>query len=137
VLRDRVHHKIWLCQDSYISKVARTFNLVHRKARTPLAVEPLIAYDGSATPKEKLRYQHKVGSAGYPASITRPDYARALQKLSEFLQNPGPDHNEAIDQCITYQHTTKTYALEYRSTDIAPVLQTASDASFSDDVIRR
>ena len=32
VLCNQVHHKIWLCQDSYISKVACTFNLVHHKA---------------------------------------------------------------------------------------------------------
>ena len=65
VLRDRVHHKIWLCQDSYISKVARTFNLVHRKARIPLAVEPLLRYEGTATPEDTLLYQRKVGSIGH------------------------------------------------------------------------
>jgi hypothetical protein len=137
ILRDRVHHKIWLCQDSYVSKIARTFNLVHRKARTPLAVEPLTTYDGTATPEETLRYQRKIGSIGYPASITRPDCARALQKLSQFLQNPGPAHHDAADQCIAYLHTTKTYALEYGSADISPVLLTASDASFADDIVRR
>ena len=56
VLRDRVYHRIWLCQDLYISKIARTFNLVHRKARIPLAVEPLLKYEGITTPKEKLHY---------------------------------------------------------------------------------
>ena len=56
VLRDRVYHKVWLCQDSYISKVARTFNLVYRKARIPLAVEPLLRYEGTATPEDTLRY---------------------------------------------------------------------------------
>ena len=137
MLRDRVYHRIWLCQDLYISKIARTFNLVHRKARIPLAVEPLLKYEGIATPEDKLHYQRKVGSIGYPASITRPDCARALQKLSKFLQNPGPAYQDTADQCIAYLHSTKTYALEYGSTDITPALLTASDALFADDAIRR
>ena len=137
ILRDRVHHKIWLCQDSYISKIARTFNLVHHKARIPLAVEPLTKYEGSATPEERLHYQRKVGLIGYPASITRPDCARALQKLSEFLQNPGPAHEEAADQCIAYLHSTKPYALEYGSADASPALLAASDVFFANDSVRR
>ena len=56
VLRNRVHHKIWLCQESYISKVARTFNLVYCKARIPLAVEPLLRYEGTTTPEDTLIY---------------------------------------------------------------------------------
>ena len=52
----------------------------------------LVKYEGTATVHEKKLYQGKVGSIGYPASISRPDCARALQKLSEFLQNPGPEH---------------------------------------------
>jgi Reverse transcriptase (RNA-dependent DNA polymerase) len=137
ILRDRIHHKVWLIQDAYISKIARQFNLLHRKARAPMPIEKLERYDGTATPEEIHRYQRKVGSVGY-ATTTRPDCAFALHKLSLFLQNPAPEHEEAVDQCIAYLHTTKSYALEYGSNDSnIPIFQCASDASFGDDTLRR
>jgi hypothetical protein len=117
----------------------QSFNLEHRKARIPIATEALIKKeDGEATIHEKQRYQRKVRSIGYPTSITRPDCARALQKLSEFLQNPSPEHEEAADQCIAYLNSTRYYPLEYGSqTDIPPLFEAASDASFADDPVRR
>jgi hypothetical protein len=137
VLRDRIHHKLWLCQDSYITKIAKTFNLQYRKARTPMSTNLLMPYKDQSTKHDTHRYQRKVGSIAYLASTTRPDCSRALQKLSEFLQNPSPDHEAAADQCIAYAYTTRFYALEYSSSDIQPIFQVASDASFADDNERR
>ena len=137
VVRDRIHHKIWLCQDSYISKLAAKFGLEHQKARTPLLMEPLLKFDGTASPHAIHQYQRKVGSINYPATITRPDCSRALQKLSEFLQNPGPTHEAAADRCIAYLHTTRCYALEYGALqDHHPIFLCASDASFADEPTR-
>jgi hypothetical protein len=137
VMRDRVHHKLWLCQDSYITKVAKTFNLEYRKARAPMATDILKPYEGQALPYDTHRYQRKVGSIAYLASTTRPDCTRTLQKLSEYLQNPSPDHETAADQCIAYAHTTRFYALEFNSADIQTIFQVASDTSFADDSVRR
>ena len=140
ILRDRIHHKLWLCQDSYISKIAARFGLEHTKARTPLAMEPLLKFDGEATPHAKVRYQRKVGSINYPTTITRPDCARALQKLSEFMQNPSPTHEAAVDRCISYLNSTRGYALEYGSPPAhshSPIFLCASDASFADEPTRR
>jgi hypothetical protein len=87
ILRDRIHHRIWLCQDPYITNIARIYNLEHRKAKVPLSPEKVLTrFDGEARIHEKHLYQRKVGSIGYPATITRPDCSRALQKLSEFQQ---------------------------------------------------
>ena len=137
ILRDRIHHKLWLCQDSYIMKIAKTFNLEYRKARVPMITDALKKYDGEATPHEKYRYQRKVGSIAYPSAVTRPDVSRALQKLSEFLQNPSPEHEAAADHCIAYLHSTKNLALEYHATNLPPTFLAASDASHADDIIRR
>ena len=43
-----------------------------------------------------------VGLLLYATYITRPDIARALGKLSEFLRNPLPLHNAAAQRAITY-----------------------------------
>ena len=43
-----------------------------------------------------------VGLLLYAAYITRPDAARALSKLSEFLRNPLPLHNATARRAIEY-----------------------------------
>jgi hypothetical protein len=52
----------------------------------------LLPFDGQADKQQIHLYQQKVGSANYAAVVTRPDIARTIQKLSEFLVNPGPDY---------------------------------------------
>ena len=56
ILRDRIHHKVWLCQDSYIAKIAKMFNLEHRKAKTPMITDHLLKNDQQATPTDIHRY---------------------------------------------------------------------------------
>ena len=63
IIRNRAAKKLWLCQDSYIEKIAYTFRLpAGRKApATPLPVEELTKYEGTATPESIHSYQSKVG----------------------------------------------------------------------------
>ena len=49
-------------------------------------------YDSKATLHEKHCYQYKVSLIAYPVLVTRLDVLRALQKLSEFLQNPSLEY---------------------------------------------
>jgi hypothetical protein len=79
-----------LLQDSYITKIARTFKLELQEAKSPLLVKPLTKFEGETTDHEKHLHQRKVSSIAYAASTTRSDCARALQKLSVFLQNSSP-----------------------------------------------
>ena len=87
ILRDRENRKLWLLQDSYIDKIAEKFNITPSAypVRTPLTTEELVPYDDIATPEQIHYYQHTVGTLNYPATITRPDIAKSLSKLSEFL----------------------------------------------------
>jgi hypothetical protein len=78
ILRDQIYHKIWLCQDLYVAKVAKTFNLEHRKAKTPMITDHLFKNEQQATPIDVHRYQRKVRLIRYPASITRPDICYTL-----------------------------------------------------------
>jgi hypothetical protein len=141
VVRDRDQRKIWLCQDAYVSRIAKKFNLEGRKARVPLSPNIVLQkYEGKATSYDIHLYQTKVGSIGYPTTMTRPDCARTLQKLSLFLQNPGSQHLDAVDQAIAYMNCTKTLALEFGSATLSkspPLFLAAADASFADDAVRR
>ena len=45
VIRDRHQRKIWLCQDSYIEKITKTFHLEDIKpASMPMATGELVLY---------------------------------------------------------------------------------------------
>ena len=135
VIRDRPQRKIWLCQDSYIDKIARTFHLTDGKAPpTPMAMDNLQPYTSKASAQEMYAYQCKIGSLTYPMTITWPDVTRMANKLSEFLHNPSPIHHSAADRAIRYLYSTKHLALEFGSTDDCQRAFTgASDAAYGDN----
>lgn len=139
VLRDREKRKIWLCQDAYVQKLVDTFKLQHgpKLPKTPMAVEPLLAYRDTATPESIHLYQKKIGFINYAAVTTRPDIARAAQKLAQFNLNPSKQHHEAADRCILYLQRTKALALEFGQSSVEGVLHAYSDASYADNEDRK
>jgi hypothetical protein len=138
IIRDRKQQKLWLCQDAYISSVAAKYHLTDRPpVYTPLPVEEMKPFDGTATTAEIKIYQGKVGSVQYPTTITRPDAAKAAAKLSQFLRNPGPQHQHAVDRLICYLYTTRYLALQYGDKGDMESIELASDASFADNQDRR
>ena len=138
VIRDRPNRKLWLLQDSYISKIANRFHLTHElpesRLFTPIALDGIQPYQGQATHAKKYEYMQKVGSLLYATIVTRPDAAKAANKLAEFAVNPGPEHLKAVNRAITYLYHTQHYALEYSSPMENPeeVFICASDAAYGD-----
>ena len=105
---------------------------------TPLTQDELILYNGQASLQDIYIYQRKVGSLQYPATITRPDIARTTSKLSKFLQNPSPQHQEAINRAINYAYNSRHLAIEYSAnTNEQNVFACASDAAFGDNPTTR
>lgn len=138
ILRDRQQHKLWLCQDTYISSVAMRYHLTHRApVYTPLPVEELMPYEGTASAEDIKLYQQKVGSSQYATTITRPDAAKAAAKLSQFLMNPGPQHQNAVDRVICYLYTTRFRAIEFGIGSGLESIEFASDASYGDNPDRK
>lgn len=136
IMRNRAQQKLWLCQDSYVSKIAASFHLEEliRYPNTPMTVENLENYSGKATSQEIYAYQRRVGSLLYATTITRPDATRTANKLSEFLQNLGPSHMEAVNRAIAYLYNTRFLALEYsKSNPNAVPFICSSDAAYADD----
>jgi hypothetical protein len=137
IIRHRPTRRLWLCQDSYIDKIAGRF---HQKdalrVQAPFPVDNLEPYDILAHPMSITGYQQKIGSALYAVINTRPDCARCVSRLSEFMLNPSPAHHHAIDRVIAYLYQTKGYAILFDgySTNI---ITRASDASFADDTMTR
>ena len=139
IIRDRLKRKVWLCQDSYIKKIAYTFHLTDGKApATPMATDELLPYNGQASPQEIYRYQRKIGSLTYATAITRLDVSRTASKLAEFLTNPSPTHHAAAERAIRYLYHHKGLAIEYGSTDdTLQAFTCASDAAFGDNIATR
>jgi hypothetical protein len=137
IIRD--NEASYLCQDSYIEQVAKRYNIdLSKLPPTPCASNISFAkYDGQASKASIKLYQQKVGSVIYASIITRPDIAFVAAKLSEFMQNPSPEHMQAIDRVILYLYRTRFLAICYKRNDFEVVLQAASDASFADNIDRR
>jgi reverse transcriptase-like protein len=139
IVQDRPNRKLWLIQDSYIENFGHKFNVTIAKTpKTPLPSTALLPYTGQATPQQTYGYQQHIGSLNFPAIITRPDIARACSKLSEYLQNPGPEHIAAAEHLSQYLIATKNLALEYSGNiNDHKVFFVWSNAAFADDKITR
>ena len=98
-----------------------------------MSTEELLLSSTQASPQEIHSYQMKVGYLNYAAMVTRPDIARATQKLAEFLTNPGPEHHDAANRVIAYLRSTKTLAIESGPTLSGSLFEVSSDASFADN----
>ena len=137
IIRDRPNHLLWLCQDSYIDKLASKFNVPSdlHYYRTPLPVEILTKNTEQASPQEVYAYQQRVGSINFAAVITRPDVADAASKLSEHLTNPSHHHLELANRTINYLVGTRSLAIQFNglSEQSRTIFLASSDASFADD----
>ncbi|EED12022.1 conserved hypothetical protein [Talaromyces stipitatus ATCC 10500] len=135
ILRDREQQKIWICQDSYITKIAKKFGLTYGLVKTPISVD-IKPFDGKATNQDIYHYQEMVGSVMYAAVITRIDIAKAVNKLAKHATNPSPIHIQQIKQVIQYLFNIRFLAIEYsplRKSE-SDVVVCASDASFRDNI---
>jgi len=85
-----------------------------------------------------LEYSQIVSSCTYFIAITRANTAFATKILAEILQNPGPQHFDAIYKCLDYLEATKHYALELRTLRTKhPIFAIASNAAYADNLITR
>ena len=65
----------------------------------------------------KVLYSKAIGSVLWPVVVSQPDTAYAIGILSQFIQNPGPVHWEALKRVISYLGTTKDHWLTFGGKD--------------------
>ncbi|CDO69616.1 hypothetical protein BN946_scf184851.g4 [Trametes cinnabarina] len=124
VQRDRQARMIAISQRTYIDTVAVRFNLeTANPVSTPLQPGGVLNCSQSpSTPHQvadmsNVSYREAVGSLMYAVMGTRPDIAFAVTTLSQFMQNPGRTHWEAIKHVIRYLVGTRELWLIYRTSD--------------------
>jgi hypothetical protein len=120
VIHDRAVQTISLSQTAYIDSILARFAFADTKSYgAPML--PNILYsknDAPSTPDEvahmqKTPHREAIGSLMYLAVATRPDIAFAVSILSQFLNNPGDAHWEAVKRIFRYLVGTKSFELTY------------------------
>jgi hypothetical protein len=116
--QDRKAKTISLSQNTYIEKILKRFNLQEAKTISmPIDPNTKMSKDQCAiSEKEKdymknVPYHQAVGSLMWAAVVTRPDIAFAVSLLSQFMENPGEIHWEAIKRVLRYLKGTKNNKL--------------------------
>ena len=142
IIRNWEESAIYLCQDSYIEKIAKRFNYnLDKLPPTPIPESfQFKKFNGQATSSQIHVYQQKVGSLQFAAKNMRPDIAFAASKLSEFMINPAPEHMDVADRSIKYLYWTRYLANKFKapaSYDPDTCLQIAGDAAFADNPDRK
>ena len=120
VTRNHEARTISLSQEGYIASILERFNLQDAKAvDTPML--PSVTYskqDSPANDTERERmarvpYREAIGSLMYASVATRPDITFAVSTLSQFLNNPGEAHWEAVKRVYRYLSGTRDLVLTY------------------------
>jgi hypothetical protein len=96
-----------LSQQRYIHDLLTKTNMMMAKAIcSPMSTSsPLGKFDGS-TITDPTTYRSTVGSLQY-LSITRPDLSFAVNKVSQFMQEPHESHWAAVKCILRYlKHTS-------------------------------
>ena len=120
VTRDRKNHTITLSQQSYVNSILARFNFTDAK---PLSIpmDPNIAFSKDQCPTTpddiaKMRcvpYREAIRSLMYAFVGTRPDISFTVSTLSQFLDNPGLAHWEAVKRVFRYLLGMKNWGLTF------------------------
>lgn len=138
ITRDRAERKLWITQDSYIEKIANSFNLANDTTNFdcpfPLPPPETFEKNQNQASKEEIQYfQSLVGSTNYAAVSTRPDISKYSNCLAEHMQNPTADQISLAERLISYLYSSRFLSIVYSDTPSKPEFLISSDAAFADD----
>jgi Reverse transcriptase (RNA-dependent DNA polymerase) len=112
IIRDRKAKTITISQRNYINTILERFNYSKLNG-VSMPLDPniiLVKRDDTLTPPDPTtvkEYQTKLGSIMYASIGTMPQLAYAVQTLSQFSSNPGPEHMSALKRVFRYLATAK------------------------------
>ena len=122
--RNRDAGTIALMQVQYITKILRTAEMENcNPVATPMDINvKLEKLPADITfPEIKERYQSLVGGLMYAAICTRPDIAYAIQCLSQYSSNPGPEHLTAVKRVYRYLKGTIDLGIIYSGDETSDI----------------
>ena len=142
ITRDRLQKKLWLTQNTYIEKIAHSFNLADDNLviDCPFPFQPpdiLLKNENQASKKDIHHYQSLIGCTNYAAISTRPDIAKYSNSLAEHMQNPSKNHISLAKSLISYLYASRFLSLQFSDNFSDSELSVYSDAAFADDLSTR
>jgi hypothetical protein len=132
--QDRVNRKIWLCQNSYISKIVTKFHLKEMKcSKTSVAnLSRINAIAENSNSQRIYVFQQKVRSLNFAVVIFRSNIFFATAKLAQFLKNSNSNLVTIANRIIVYLNDIKNLVIEF-SENFSEIFLSASDVAFADD----
>jgi len=98
-----------LSQQRYINDLlTKTNMLLAKPISTPLFASTILSRSEGSTITDPTLYRSTVGSLQY-LSLTRPDIAYAVNKVSQFMQDPRESHWSAVKRILRYLKSTISY----------------------------
>ncbi|PNY00673.1 retrovirus-related Pol polyprotein from transposon TNT 1-94 [Trifolium pratense] len=102
---------IFLSQQHYIRDILQKGNMLDAKpVCTPMATSTSVSSESNIPNCDATLYRSIIGSLHY-LSITRPDVAFAVNKLSQHMQNPTTTHMQALKRILRYLKHTISHGL--------------------------
>ncbi len=141
IIRDRVNRKIWLCQDSYISKMMTKFHLKEMKC-SKISLANLFRINENSENSDQSNsqriyvFQQRMRSLNFAAVIFRSDIVFATAKLAQFLKNSNSNHLAIANRVIAYLNDIRNLIIEF-SRNSSEIFLCASDVAFADDELIR
>lgn len=135
--RNREAGMIMLDQEKYINLVLNRFNMSECKpVCTPIEVNAKFEKNPE-NEKQNIPYREAVGCLIYLAHVTRPDITYAVNKLSQYCNNPGTQHWLGIKRIMRYLQGTRNLKLCYVKDDSKEITGYCDADWASDPVDRR
>ena len=120
ISRNHTARTISINQSAYIQAMVDKFRLTNSApVATPMVTGATFSTsDSPSTPTQVvcmrgIPYAEAISSVLWPVIVSRPDAAFAVSTLSQFIQNPGPAHWEALKHVIIFLGSTKDLWLTF------------------------
>ena len=118
IKRDRSKKLLSLSQGTYIKKILKRFHMHNSKPiDTPmekgctLSLNQCPKNDEKKNQMSKVPYASTIGSLMYAMLCTHPNICFAVDMVSRYQSNPGPDHWRAVKRILRYLRRTIDHAL--------------------------
>ncbi|KAJ0467191.1 putative RNA-directed DNA polymerase [Helianthus annuus] len=109
-------HDLLLSQRKYIGDILQRAGLAECKPiSTPMSTSSVLLPDDSSLLADPSRYRQTVGALQY-VTLSRPDIAFAVNKVSQFMQAPTENHWAGVKRILRYLKGTLSLGLWIRHT---------------------
>ena len=129
----RTSSQLHLCQSKYAADLLLQTNMAHSKpCSTPMILNNNLSLTDSVAFDQPSLYRSTASALQY-LTLTRPDLAFSVNKLSQILKAPTVTHWGACKRILRYVKGTLSYGLTFKSSQLMN-LEGYSDADWASNL---